>query len=375
MNLDIYKIPHTFKLLPTQTKVRRLGYLKFIIQLFRETEYYPLSYLPKKVEDEAEAINGQLEDYKTLYSGDNKGIIQKTKTGISAKYYLDLAENLQLLTKSNNSYVLSKQGKLFLVLLEEFSSKKKNLFKLELFERIYFVLQILINDPVYSFTLLELIFDKNNVWITKEFRNTFYDKVLENLKSIQFSDLLTKRESKELDNILLRFSKWKKKEKYLEHIIEPRVNWLLDIGFLDNIPYQSEKLNLSSNGEKYFLGLKKLYVDYGLKILINNFIVQNHFFSLMKNVYDIHCIKFYDAENLNDELLFNLEMSFSLFKTLAPYRVNAYQAIFYTCFVVFLKNGTLVEFAKIKKYLETNKRFSLEWFITENDGSLKINRG
>lgn len=375
--MELYTIPHTFNLLATQTKVRRLGYLSFIVQFFKDTEFYPVSFLPQKVEIEAEKINKQLLEYKNLYSGDDKGIINRTKSGISAKYYLNLAEGLKLLTRSNRNYILSKQGRLFLILLNKIDSndcghKRKNIFRLNLFEKSFYLLQILENDPIYFFNIVENLKNHQKMGLDKSFREIFYKKILESLSNLLSSELLTKRELSDLENILNRVKSWKEIEKYLEHIIEPRVNWLLDLGFIDGNHYKNGELVLSPSGDNFFNNLKKLYKTYSSDYIINIFIAQNHFFELLNSILDK---KFTLITNLQEtyELVEKYIIdSFSLFKTLAPSRVNAYQAIYYTSFMLFFVEKRIVEFNTIKKYLNSNSKFSLEWFNSENDGSLKL---
>jgi len=65
--------------------------------------------------------------------------------------------------------------------------------------------------------------------------------------------------------------------------------------------------------------------------------------------------------------------SFNLFKTIAPNRVTASQAILYTCFMMLFKAKKVVNFCTIQNYLASKKntKFIFEWYKTENDGSIR----
>ena len=163
MNLEIIKniFYRISKILITNRKARRLGYLSMILKLFEVSNYYPQNYFAHKIEQEAVLINKFLLEYKN-----NKGVIKKSKTGISAIPYINLSKKLLLVANINKSYILTKQSKVYHIMNsqlknEEFISSlisyKKNIFELNIFEKAFFLHQILQNDTLYIWSLIDII--------------------------------------------------------------------------------------------------------------------------------------------------------------------------------------------------------------------------
>ncbi|MEX1013998.1 MAG: hypothetical protein WDZ80_02450, partial [Candidatus Paceibacterota bacterium] len=112
---DSKKLP----ILQTNTKVRRIGYLKIISDyLFHNTR------VPKN------KINSRLEDYIIendknyfLHANDLKGIIKKTKRGTSAKPYVELSNEIGLINSINRVFISGKVLKVYQVLRKEIETE------------------------------------------------------------------------------------------------------------------------------------------------------------------------------------------------------------------------------------------------------------
>lgn len=96
--------------LTTNTKTRRLGYLKLLAFFFTINKQVPKSIIDQKFELLCQDYKDELKKYKN-----SKGVISRTESGGSAKPYIELAKNLRLLSISNNRY---SPGKSFQVYLE-----------------------------------------------------------------------------------------------------------------------------------------------------------------------------------------------------------------------------------------------------------------
>jgi len=109
-------------------------------------------------------------------------------------------------------------------------------------------------------------------------------------------------------------------------------------------------------------------------ILNSSFNICTDFFNLIAKMYLTNTIKVIDN---SFELVDNfIDKSFTLFKTSAPNRVTASQAILYTCFMILFKEGKVVNFCTIQDYLSSkeNKNFIYDWYKTEQDGSIRRKR-
>jgi len=352
--------------LTLQTKVRRLAYLKMILNLFNESNYCPDSILNRKIELEAKKYNQDL-----LKHINTKGIIEITKTGNSSKPYIEAMLSLKLLYAQNNKYQLSKYGKAFNVLNTKLNIFTKNYFVLSKYEQAFFLFFILENDNLYLWALIDIIYIQNNKTTIKNIKEVFQNYIIDQLQfTIKYSSISNTDKAK-ITSQIKRIKSWKKPQIYLEHIIEPRINWLLDLDIIDKDEFLQSNITLSQEGLTFFSGLNSSFDIFQEKYTLVNQFVCMDYFSLINEMYSI------EAVNL-DELNINLiekyiDESFNLFKTMAPNRVTASQAIIYTCFMVLFKEQKIVNFCTIKNYLSSKKntKYIFDWYRTENDGSIR----
>ena len=274
-------------ILQTNTKARRLGYLKLIISLFKESNYFPINYLNKKIELASSDFSNDLDEYGVTDFGNNKGLIKLTSSGISAKPYTDLLEELNLVTRVNNTYVLTKQAKVYFAFqsnIGDLRSINSNLFFLNEIDRLFFLRQIFLSDSLYIIVLLDIIKITGQVSI-KTIKEVFQLYLLDEMERLQHSsnDFSFIRK---VSDIRKRIRSWLKPQVYLEHIVEPRINWLLDL----NLVIQDKKssiteYSLSIYGER-FLSIISSTLEVGEnREVYSRKIVNNHFFGIFDSVY------------------------------------------------------------------------------------------
>lgn len=353
------------KTLTAQTKARRIGYLSMILKMFQTTSYFPQNIYNKKVEQYAEKINNDLLTYTC-----NKGIIEITKTGNSAKPYVDLTTSLGLVFQENHAVRLAKQGKVYLVLQNQYSFSKENNFKLCEFEKIFFLSTFLKEDALYLWSLLEIIYIHKQTTIA-QIKNHFQKYVLDQINIILQSPWINHKDKNHLFNRKKRIQEWKKPKTYLEHIIEPRVNWLLDLDLLDTELFKKNQISLSKAGSYLFYALA-LYEDlFFEKSAISDTIIDKDYFKLVNFVYSKEYSNFTSLDY--EQIDYFINQSFILFKTMSPNRVTASQAILYCCYSMYFKEQKIIDYIDIINYLksEKNTKYIFEWYQTENDGSIR----
>lgn len=358
----------TPKSITTQTKVRRLGYLSIILEMFDNSKYYPSNIFNKKIEQRALQYHKTLQEYT-----DDKGLINISKTGNSAKPYVDFLISLKLLYYQNNIYQLSKYGKIYSVLFLklDFANSERNKFSLNLFQKSFYLWFLLQNDILYLFALLEIIYIQNNDTVLNEIKNIFQEFILESLEfTIKHSKLLTKSK-KEIQKIIIRIKQWEKPKVYLEHIVDPRINWLLDLDLLDKEKYLLKRISLSESGLKLLSYFGYFFDQSEEKFTISRELRCHNFFEIVSIIYNIDSKKIKNSDLILIDKY--IEESFILFKTIAPNRVTASQAILYTCYMMLFREGIVVNFCTIQQYLysKENTKFIFEWYKTENDGSIR----
>ncbi|TXD53927.1 hypothetical protein [Polaribacter sp. IC063] len=368
----LLKESRQIEIIQTNTKTRRLGYLNLIITLFENSTYFPVSYLEKKIETISSSYNEDLLDYGISNKGDDKGLIKLTRNGSSSKPYVRLLEELNLLTQINNSYILTKQSKIYFHLNKDQKKKNelKNIFKLNELDKLFLLRQILISDTLYIWAIIDIMFIIQEPIDTMSIKKLFVNYIKNDLNIIQHNtnNNLVKKKNLELKK---RISSWEKPIVYLEHIIEPRINWLLDLDIVIlNNDAKSKRYVLTKAGMNLFYKLSSVFGRNSSKELVLASYFEQNYFDSFNFIFEL---------NKTSEILDKLKIekylleAFKIFKTNAPNRIAASQGIDYVCFKSFLEDGVIIEFEELKKYLqEKNNKFSLDWFNTENDGTLYL---
>jgi len=221
---------------------------------------------------------------------------------------------------------------------------------------LYFLLE---KDGLYLQFILNLILEKKQVSM-KNIKEIFQDFIINKLEDSIYSVEISNKIKKDIFLRIKRIRNWENPKRYLEHIIEPRVNWLLDLGLLCKNDFKKNSLVLSEEGLLF------------LQEINTSFDINKNFFNLIQKVYSHNTAV--SLENNDFGLISNyLEKSFILFKTTAPNRVTASQAILYTCYMMLFKEKKVVNFSTIQGYLSSkeNTSFIYEWYKTEQDGSIR----
>ncbi len=286
-----------------------------------------------------------------------------------------MLEKLNLLTQINNSYVLTKQCKIYFH-LNEFNFFEKtnnsNLFQLTILDKFFFLRQILISDSFYLLAIIDILHIVNEPITTKEIKRLFVN-YLKNELDLNLKYSQKSATKKKIIEVKTRVSTWKKPLVYLEHIIEPRINWLLDLGILElTLESREKKYYFTEVGQKLFSVLSNLFEKKLNKQLVINSLIHNHYIKLFNFIFNLN-----KKEDITSKVKINqyLFEAFKIFKTAAPRKIAASQAIDYVCLKFFLEDDLIVEYEELKEYLQShNNTFSLDWFKTENDGALYLKK-
>ena len=350
----------------TNTKVRRLGYFKLASSFIEN----------KKVT--AVTINRKFEVFSVNFTQEltvnenSKGLIKVTKTGISAKPYIDTAVNFDFINKINNFYSSGKQLKVYQVLRSEFP-ESSNVFLLSDFDKIFFLENILKYDFFYFGNLLEIIYIHERTSYI-DIISVYKDKLINQLK--EFNSFNRNRKvSNEINTVLKRILNWEKPEKYLEHVIMPRLNWMLDLNLvkLD----RKNNVEITKIGDKLFENIS-IWNDINTEKIISPDSFLDRF---MVHIYD-DC--YYNSKTNNpintefilDKMYGYIKQSFGLFKTLAPNRVTVSQAANYTKYMLYLKDDIKVGYQFILNKLSEKDQdiFIFKYQEQYRDGYIQLKK-
>lgn len=329
------------EIISSNTKIRRLGYLKLLLKYFDENGRIPVSKTNLDFERYCQSYN----EYLSLYKN-RKGNIIITKTGNSAAPYIELGISLGLIHKSMGYYELGKIGKVYGVLRKNLrESDGENPFVLSPFEQSFFLENILRQDYFFIYTILELSYVNYSISYLS-LKKIFQEKLLSNMDlCIEYTKLNNPGKFLSLRTVKKRISEWNKSESYLEHVLMPRLNWLYDLSVIDLKDDLS--FSLTTLGKRLFYNLTvgrdlALHMMASLDAYIDSF-----YMKVLNEIYGSKNKMFQDSDY--KMFVAYLDQSFYFFHTLAPNRVTFSLFSYYIRYILFYNHSIVLDTEDIKK--------------------------
>ena len=331
----LYKDSLHLNILPSNTKTRRLGYLKAILMMLQEQPSIASNTICKSFEQYCQRFAEDLVDYK-----DNKGEIIITKTGVSAKPYIELAEQIGIIHRTRENCRIGKLGRVFCA-IPTIQVDGKNLFELSKIDKAFFLEALLRNDYVYIYILIEQLFINSNIQFNT-LKNIFQvellrylDDCLKELNGYNSMKIITLKIKRR------RISEWKSSASYLEHVIMPRLHWLYD---LDLIDMTKSSFRLTELGEKLYYHLS-IWNDITKHKVINpDSFCDGHYMQIVNTIWEDGTYQKWKMETFDKYL----NDCFSLFKTLAPNRVTFSLMTYYTKYMLYFYEKQVIDTTVIK---------------------------
>lgn len=353
---------YDLRLITTNTKVRRVGYFKLMLSLFKENPLYLEKPFLKKVGEIASEHEEELLNYKNT-----KGIIKQTKTGGGAKPYLEVAIGMNLINKVGNGYEQGKVSRAYNALLLDGS----NLFDLDIIDKAFFLESILRYDYLYIYTLLEYAYTAQCPSY-KDAKGVYQQMLLRNLRHMrEGANRVDSIKKLNFQTVERRIKEWKKPNVYLEHVLMPRLNWLYDLELLvlrDNLSF-----DLTQQGERLFSAICGWRDVSDTTITDPSPYLDTFFMKVFADVYGMCCHKNTSETQIDNYLKAYLEESFLSFKTFAPNRVTFSVFANYAKWKLYSETGNTIDIDDIEKgFLKRNEDeyiFKFQKFY--NDGYIQ----
>jgi len=340
-------------------KARRLGYVIQCLNFFRQSESLTVGTVFEKLELWSTQNKEKLERYIN-----SSGDIKKTIKHYPAKRYVELIRDLHLLKISETSCRITKLGKPLLF----FETTPAKPFDLSIEQRWYLLRRLLISDFDYLLPHFRLLAEYNDApAIFRRFKNTYLTHLEEQARAI--GDIIQSSEyRKRIDNL----KRWTKEKKYLEHIIYPRINWLIDLKLIDwNILIEEKRYELNKAGSLIVSTLESIYKTGKLKDWF-----ETSFYTTLAQAYDslFKRDQMTFLGNLSEKQRFRiiedkLRDSFSLFASSGtPFlHMSANTFLEYAC-IKLLKEGIVAEIEICKEILKSIPGYRFRWEPIVNDG-------
>ena len=333
-------------ILNSNTKIRRLGYLKILLKMIKEQSKVPISKMNKKFEVYCQDYEHFLKQHKN-----QKGDVRVTKTGNSANPYIELAVSLGLIRKSAGAYEVGKIGKVYNILNEEIDKSEVNPFILSKFDITFFLELLLKEDFWFLYTILVQAAISPNIAyknLKKDFKQILLCQIKEFIDEAQMDN---SKKVLPLKIIERRINDWKKPEVYMEHVLMPRLNWLYDMDFIElknDLSFQ-----LSEMGNRLLFNLAA-WNDIALhKVVAPTAYIDNYFMKMIDSVFEMQNQKY--TKEADDEFTKCLEKSFVLFKTLAPNRITFSLFANYTKQILFWNHSVIIDTEDVKRAFELKR--------------------
>jgi len=355
-------------LAPTNTQTRRLGYLTQICKMLRD-EAYPVLNLVKDLESWAFANQESLTNHIS-----DKGVIRPSSTSLAAKRYVKLAQDLELVIEGSGYLRPTKTGRVLLALNEECTdnSSSDNLFRLTSKERLLLTYEMLLLDSDYLLPILELTTRCHKQLEIQEQTQNALLKHLEILESHAPSQSVRSDASNRVSTLMA----WKKPKKYSEHLVLPRLHWLLDLELLNWDTFRSKKeFTPSTSGN---LLLKALPLIDGHRFT-NRRWCQNNLFSVWADLLRVDFLQWSNVPVAKQDRLIkeHVKKGFSYFRTMEYRRVSAYQLVLFTVIRLLLCEKIAAGFEDIKQALSahtdsSSREWVFYWTAMDDDGYLLL---
>jgi len=305
-----------------------------------------------------EEVNESYKRGKGKITNDNK------KTN-ALRHYLDASTTLGLTIKYNDLFKNTKISRVFLSLYhnEDDSYKKK------LSEKAFYIFQLLRQDADAIIQCLEQLKDKSNKiqkHLQEEFRNSFNERLILKTNHAQGKAKFKISEKYRTINFI-----WKKPEKYAEHIIAPRYEWLSNLELV-RISRQDRKTSYScSHTGELFLDNLPSFAENSRLIDISDEWINNSFFSFLSKVFEMENTKaFEDLPQIDQEkeLGVSLNGALKINQSSMAFKMPLSETLFYICTHLLLNKKIILNFSTLKETMKNDFSFEGNHFLIRDTG-------
>ncbi len=350
----------------TNTQTRRLGYIVQICKLLADS-YAPNTVLQKRIEGWAEENNSALRKHVS-----DKGQLGRSARSYGARRYIQLAQKLHLITNISGYLRPTVTGRVLLKL--DNKSGQDNPFRLGNKTILLFLFQLLLLDADYLLPTLQLThsYDKQDQLLE------VYQKTLSNRLRVMETEIKSLLLRSEAHERLETIARWTNPVKYLEHIVLPRLHWLLDLELLDWNSFQALRIFEPSAAGAYLINHIPVLDRH---LFANRSWCQNILPSVLTQGFGFECTLWHllDEESQMSLVEEYVDIGFRLFHTEIQYRISAYQlALFMILDLSFEKNIAVgLEDIKqaFKRFAKSGRiHWDFFWSATDNDGYLLLSK-
>lgn len=351
---------HPLCVLNVNTKARRLRYVTV------------LAHFAKTVTDSTRLTNAVLnwaaEHTEALQvHKDSKGAVLPSTGVRSVLPYLNLAKELSFLKSVGRRLALTNTGRVLTMVSQVFDE-----FSLGTEERLYFLFDLLNHDRDLLCPLIIQLSD-GGVQRKRDIRKAFPDVYKEHLTRLR-EQCGTVRSRRQVDAALERVAHWRSAETYMEHVVDPRISWLVD---LDLCTLEGDQVSLTKRGASFATALAE-FGRSNLFVITGDFLRRRYFNSIARTVEPRDDSPKRERPSEGELIPLLRECCEFVRKnttSLVPNRIVASTLFRYTGLKLFIEHRIAADFSDLLKLFSNEEKASkigwrLRWQAAQEDGYL-----
>lgn len=347
----------------TNTRTRRLAYLTTITSILHDNSVRE-NYLLTRLMQWSQEHKNNLKDY-WVQTGE---ITSARSAGVR---YLDLAMKANLVSSIAGAYRTSRVGLVLPTLVTHYH-RRSNPFFLSTTESLFYAYWILGKDADILLTVLERIASEPNITLA-QLQKCFKDDFLRRLeqKQVTCRDEVLRKWLRE--RRIAISNDWTNAERYAEHLVPPRLEWLLDLELLEVGKFRRHQYVLTVTGQKflsqipYFDGFRDVTEEW----LSTDFwkITANLLTDIDESLQDWDEVEDKKQQNFLKDLL---DDTFHIFRSTFIPKVSLTQALLYMTIRIILDHKITVSPTQLISWLTNpqiidKKRYELRLSPRENE--------
>lgn len=346
----------------TNTKVRRLAYLTAIINILGRNGLSERAILTRLVRW-GQQSRTWLKDYWV-----QTGEVTSTYRNSAGGRYLHLATNLGLIASISGVYRVTRVG---LVLWELAKGRvtNRNPFYLTKPEQLFFTYLLLERDADILLAVTDYLLEQPDsplAQIQRHFQGSLVDRLNKKIRVSQ-----DERLKHRLLDRRMAVREWEKPERYAEHIVPPRLNWLLDLEALEPGNFKRHHYFLTEAGTR-FLSAAPRFGDGQFSDVTSEWL-QTSFWPAVSALLNLDPLA--DLDQPGDQMHQSLAGAFKKFQYTAVPKVSLTQILLYLSVKLMLEHQIQASPMVLKDWLETEpvwkgRRYKVRFSSRENESYL-----
>lgn len=353
----------------TNTKTRRLAYLSAILLTLRQdslSEQVLSAKLTKWSQDHRVDLNSYYVQ---------TGEITSTRKNSAGARYLQLAERSGLIVPIASMYRSTRMGLVAVALITQ-HQLNHNPFYLNTAERLFYIYYLLRVDADILLTVTDSLLKNDNGslhYLQETFRDSFLTRIAKKSAWSQDEALRQYLHSRQIEIE----NEWKKPERYAEHIVPPRLNWLLDLHFLEEEPFRHHRFEVTEAGRK-FLSCLPCFGNSSFCDVTEQWLDQDFWESsaeYLMNIRDLLHWSDINEDTRNYIMSQLLTEAFSIFRSTFVPTIPLSQAMLYLCIRLMLEYQVVSNPPDLRTWLATSpvldrRRYEARLSPRENESYL-----